>query len=115
MELSKKNEARMSVLEDVRISLESWSRQILDMEIKINSDLEHNIAESLQRQVLDGLISDLDSQKHKYVTNLWIKLYKTIHTNSTGIDGEILHYLLELLSLNEISKYFFIKVVLSIM
>ena len=108
-----------NVLEDISDALEHWSEAILDAESKINrtTDLRVNIINALQRQVLDGLISDSESLEIEYITDLWIKLYKSFLCWSIGAescDCEALNYLLELFELKQISRDFVIQSVLQL-
>ena len=104
-----------TVLEDISQALDSWSQQLLDVEINIGKkdDLRENITRSLRRQVLDGLLTEQDLQELLYVGDLWINLYKTLLCYSAGAeftDRDVLNHLLELFSLKQISKEFFIRV-----
>ena len=119
---SNRQRVRMSaatILEDISEALESWSQRILAIETKIERtrDLRENIVNTLQRQVLDGLISEQDSFELEYVADLWINLYKTFLCHSIGTeftDRDVFTYLLELFGLKQISKDFFIRVALQL-
>ena len=108
-----------TILENIGEALESWSQRILDIEAKINGvgNLRESIVNSLKRQALDGLISESDTFELEYVADLWINLYKSFHCKSVGAsftDRDVLTYLLELFSLGQISKEFFIQVALEL-
>ena len=108
-----------SILEDILQALESWSQRIVDVEINIEKtdELQQNIAHSLQGQVLDGLLSEQDLQELLNVADLWINLYKSLLCYSVGAeytDRNVLTYLLELFSLKQISKEFFVRVSLQL-
>ena len=108
-----------TILEDIREALESWSLRILDVEVRIKgvTDLREGIANSLKRQVLDGVISESDSFELKYVADLWINLYKAFLNKCIGVeftDRDVLTYFLELFTLKQISKEFFIQVALEL-
>ena len=108
-----------TVLEDITDALESWSQRILDVETKIKgvTDLRQDILDALQRQVLDGLISDQDSIELEDVADLWINLYKTFLCRCIGADfsdRDVFTYLLELFALKQISREFFIRVALQL-
>ena len=108
-----------TVLEDITDALESWSQRILDVESKIKgvTDLRQSIIDSLQRQVVDGLLSEQDSVELEYVADLWINLYKTFLCRCIGTDftdRDVFTYLLELFTLKQISKEFFIRVALQL-
>ena len=107
------------VLSDIVVALESWTDRIVDAEsrIKKTQDIRKDVQDSLNRQVLDGLISEQDSIELEYTCNLWINLYKTFLLKSAGVefsDQDVLTYLLELYSLKQISKKFFINIALEL-
>ena len=107
------------VLSDIVNALESWTDRIVDVEsrIKKTQDIRKGVLESLNRQVLDGLISEQDSIELEYTCDLWINLYKTFICKSSGADfsdWDVLTYLLELYSLKQISKKFFINIALEL-
>ena len=107
------------VLGDIVNALESWTDRIVDAEsrIKKTQDIRKSVLDSLHRQVLDGLISEQDSIELEYTCDLWVNLYKTFLCKSSGIDfsdRDVLTYLLELYSLKQISKKFFIDIALEL-
>ena len=108
-----------AVLNDIIIALNSWTEQIIDIEsrIKKTQDIRKSVLDSLNRQVLDGLISEQDSIELEYICDLWLNLYRSFLCKSSGADfadRDVLTYLLELYSLNQISKNFFIKLALEL-
>ena len=108
-----------TILQDISEALESLSHRIFDAETKIQgvTDLRQNIIEALQRQVLDGLITESDSFELEYVADLWINLYKSFLCKCIGADftdRDVLTHLLELFALKQISKSFFIQVALQL-
>ena len=107
------------VLSDIVIALESWTDRIVDVEsrIKKTQDIRKSVLDSLNRQVLDGLISEQYSIELEYTCNLWINLHKSFLLKSAGLefsDQDVLTYLLELYSVKQISKKFFINVALEL-
>ena len=107
------------ILQDITEGLESWSRRICELETEYNrtSNLHQNIINSLQRQLLDGLISQQDLKELEYVADLWLKLHLSFKCKVLGCefsDRDVLTYLLELFSLKQISKAFFIEVALRV-
>ena len=60
-----------AVLNDIIIALNSWTEQIIDIEsrIKKTQDIRKSVLDSLNRQVLDGLISEQDSIELEYICN----------------------------------------------
>lgn len=108
-----------SVLDDIVDSLDSWSQRLLDIESKLKKTqtIREKVVDSLKRQVLDGLISESDSFELEYTTDLWLNLYKTYLCKCAGTDytdRDVLHYLIELYTLKQISKEFFIQVALQL-
>ena len=108
-----------AVLTDIVIALNSWTEQIIDAEsrIKKTQDIRKSVLDSLNRQVLDGLISEQDSIELEYICDLWINLYTSFLCTSSGAeftDRDVLTYLLELYSLKQISKNFFINIALEL-
>ena len=107
------------VLQDIVNALESWTDRITDAEYKIKKiqDIQKIVQDSLSKQIIDGLISEQDSIELEYTCDLWINLYKTFLGKSSGADfsdREVLTYLLELYSLKQISKTFFINTALEL-
>ena len=108
-----------AVLNDIIIALNSWTEQIIDTEsrIKKTQDIRKSVLDSLNRQVLDGLISEQDSIELEYICDLWLNLYRSFLCKSSGADfadRDVLTYLLELYSLKQISKNFFINLALEL-
>ena len=108
-----------NVLMDIVIALNSWTAQIIDAESRIKKtlDIRKSVLDSLNRQVLDGLISEQDSIELEYICDLWINLYTSFLCTSSGAeftDRDVLTYLLELYSLKQISKNFFINIALEL-
>ena len=108
-----------NVLHDIVITLESWIDRIVDVEsrVKKTQDIRKSVLDSLYRQVLDGLISEQDSIELEHTCDLWINLYKSFLLKSAGVefsDQDVLTYLLELYSLKQISKKFFINIALEL-
>ena len=106
-----------TVLEDITEALETWSGRILSVEtrIKRTNDWRQNITESLERQVLDGFISEKDSYELGYVADLWNNLYKSFMCRVIGVefaDRDVFAHLLELFVLKQISTDFFIQIAL---
>ena len=107
------------ILQDIVDVLESWTNCIIDVEYKIKKfkDIQKIVQDSLNKQVVDGLISEQDSIELEYTCDLWIKLCKIFLYKSAGVDfsyREVLSNLLELYSLKQISKKFFISTALEL-
>ena len=107
------------VLEDIVNALDLWTQKILVLETDLqqNSDVKKTIVDCLQRQVLDGLLTEQDAKELQYVVDLWNKLRRSYACKKCGADfadEEALENLLELFSLKQISKSFFIRVALEL-
>ena len=107
------------ILEDIIDALDLWTQKILVLETDLqqNSDIKKTIVDCLQRQVLDGLLKDQDAKELQYVLDLWGNLHRAYACRKCGVDfvdEEALTNLLELFSLKQISKSFFIRVALEL-
>ena len=107
------------VLEDIVDALDLWTQKILVLETDLqqNSDVKKTIVDCLQRQVLDGLLKEQDAKELQYVLELWTDLHRAYICKKCGVDfvdEEALENLLELFSLKQISKSFFIRVALEL-
>ena len=88
-----------------------------ETEYRKTADLRQNISDSLQRQLLDGFINEIDIRELEYVADLWVNLHAAFINKCSGaefIDRDILTYLLELFNLKQISKNFFIQIALQL-
>jgi hypothetical protein len=107
------------ILEDIVDNLNAWTERIVDVEerLKKSTDIRKSVVDSLNRQVLDGLISEQDSIELEYICDLWVNLYKSVLCKTVGADfsdRDVLTYLLELYTLDQISKKFFIDTALEL-
>ena len=107
------------VLEDIVQALNSWTRHIFSLETDLerNLDVKRAVTDALQRQVLDGLIKQEDANELQFILNLWANLYRAYSCRQIGADSadqEVLSILLELYSLKQISKSFFIHITLEL-
>ena len=108
-----------NILENIIDGLNSWTDQILDIEerLKKTTNIRKSVLDSLNRQVLDGFISEQDSIELEYNLDLWLNLYKSVLCKTVGADfsdHDVLTYLLELYTLKHISKEFFIDTALEV-
>lgn len=108
-----------TILETIVDALNSWTERILDLEEKLKktTDIRESIVSSLNRQVLDGFISEQDSIELEYTCDLWLNLYKTFICKTSGADfsdRDVLTYLIELYSLKQITKKFFVDIALQL-
>lgn len=107
------------ILIDIVDALDLWTQQLLDVESGLmkTQNIRENIINSLKRQVLDGLISESDSFELQYTTDLWLNLHKAYLCKCVGTDfsdQDVLHYLIELYTVKQISKEFLIQVLLEL-
>ena len=107
------------ILEKISGALDAFSQQLLDVEIKIRrkEDSYEDFITNLQRKVDAGIISEQDSIEFEYVADLWLNLYKSFICRSTGAtfaDRDVINYLIELYEVKQISKDFFVQIVLEL-
>ena len=107
------------ILDDITQALDSWTHRItvLENELRSNTNVKNNIIDSLQRQVWDGLISQGEADELKYILDLWTKLHSSYVCRQLGAefsDREVIDTLLELFSLKQITKSFFIRITLQL-
>ena len=100
-------------------NLNARTERIVNVEecLKKSTDIRKSVVDSLNRQVLDGLISEQDSIELEYICDLWVNLYKSVLCKTVGADfsdRDVLTYLLELYTLDQISKKFFIDTALEL-
>ena len=105
------------ILQTISETSESWSQRVCNLETisKQTSDFYEKAVNCLQDQMIDGLIIHQDVKELEYVADLWQKLYITYNCKILGCEfstRDVLTYLLELYSLKQISKQFFIEVAL---
>ena len=103
------------MLDDIISAVDSWAERIIDVEsrLKKTKDIRKSVLDSLTRQVSDGFISGQDSKELGITCDLLVNLYKSFLCKTTGddfSDRDVLTYLVELYSLKQISKRFFIDV-----
>ena len=113
------NDEDWDVLLTISEALESWSDRVCNLETvcRRTSDYNQKVIDSLNRQLLDGLISQGDVKELGYAADIWQKLYISFNCKVLGCEfstEDVLNHLLELYSLNLISKEFFIKVALKV-
>ena len=116
---SSSSNSNENILEDIASAFDSWTSRIIDVESKLQKtqDIRKSVLQSLNRQVLDGLVSEQDSIELEYVVDLWLNLYRTYLCKCVGADfsdRDVLTYLIELYTLKQISKEFFIQVALQL-
>ena len=108
------------ILEDIAEALELWGQRILELETNFGKtkELSEKISNAVNRQVLDGFISEQNSCKLQYIINLWTKLHNSVSAHCMGTQiitedftiQDIISSLLELFELQQISKDFFISI-----
>ena len=113
------DEGDYDVLLAISEALESWSNRVcnLDTVCRRALDFHQKVVDSLQRQVIDGLLGAQDVKELEYAAGLWQKLHTSYNCKVLGCEfssEDVLTYLLELYSLKQISKEYFIKVALKL-
>ena len=107
------------ILDDIVRALDSWTQRIftLETDLQRNTDIKRNIADCLQKQVLDGLIKREDANELEYILDLWANLHQAYVCKQIGIEfsiQEVLSNLLDLFNLKQIGKTFVIHVMLKL-
>ena len=70
-----------NILENIIDGFNSWIERILDIEERLKkiTNIQTSVLDSLNRQVLDGLLSEQDSRELEYGFGLWLNLYKAVY------------------------------------
>ena len=107
------------ILDDITRALDSWTLRIteLENELRSNSDAKNSLIACLQRQVWDGLLTQIEADELRYVLDLWATLHSAYVCRQLGAefsDREVIDTLLELYSLKQITKAFFIRITLQL-
>ena len=107
------------ILEDVVMAIESWFQRILKVEIKIDeiNKFAESIDNQIKCQVIGGLTSTQESSELSCIVSNWKNIYRVLLCRDIGCEfqnWDILSNLLELFSLKQISKDFFIWMTLEI-
>ena len=109
----------LTILEKISKALDVYSQHLFDVGIKIRrvEDSYENLITDLQRKINAGIISEQDSNEFKDRAELWLNLYKSFICRSAGAtfaDRDVIEYLIELYKVKQISKDFFIQIVLEL-
>ena len=105
---------------DITNALESWTQKILDVESRCNNkavNFRQTIEESLQRQKLDGFLTNNDLTELRYIADVWSNLLNATSCYAVGcifVKRDIITYLLELYSLRQITSGLFIEACLKL-
>ena len=102
---------------DLNTTFNAWMSNVLDNEAGRTSELKKKIAESLSRQLEDGLISYHEYVDMQYIGGIWIKLLlliKSYNLGCTSIKKDIASSLTELFELKQISKNLLIETILQL-
>ena len=108
------------ILEKILDALDLHSQHLLfDVEIKIRrvEDSYENLIADLQRKGNAGIISKEDLTELRYITDLWLNLYKSFTCCSAGAtfaDRDVINYLIELYEIKQISKELFVEIALEL-
>ena len=104
---------------DISNIMYRWTQQLLDVE-EHNSqanDFHRLLSESLQRQQLDGLLSEWEVEELRYVGGLWSDLSRIVSCYTLGctaLKRKLISTLLELYTMKQISHQLFIEVCLTL-
>ena len=102
---------------DLNTTFNTWMSNVLDNEAGRTSELKKKIAESLSRQLEDGLIGYHENVDMQYIGGVWIKLLlliKSYNLGCTSIKKDIASLLTELFELKQISKNLLIETILKL-
>ena len=111
--------ARGDVWMHVSDALHAWTQRLLDTEAQLSraNDFQQLISESLQRQKMDGLLSDLEVNEMCYIGQLWVDFSHLVSCYTIGctvLKGKIISILLELYSMKQINQRMFIDVCMTL-
>lgn len=107
------------ILDEITRAYGSWLQRItlLENELRRNKNVQEHVIESLQRQLWDGLITSDEASELRTVIDLWTRLHASYSCKQLGAeysDREIVEILLDLLTLDQISKSFVARIVLEL-
>ena len=107
------------ILENISEAFDAYSQRLFDVEIKIRrvEDSYENLITDLQQRVNAGIISEQDSKEFRDIAVLWLNLYKSFIFRSTGAvfaDRDVIDHLIELYEIKQISRDFFVQIVLGL-
>ena len=103
------------VLHDISNTMDCWFQRVLDTESQLRQtkDIQNAIAESLQRQQLDGLLTYYEINELRYIGQLWLDLSCGISCYTTGctvLKGRLISILLELFTMKQINSQMFLNI-----
>ena len=104
---------------DVSDVMQEWTQRLLDTEVQVSrtKDFHQLITESLQRQQLDGFLSDREVCDLRYVADLWTDLSQTLSCYTLGCDVQkrrLISIILELYTLKQINRKLFLEICLTL-
>lgn len=104
---------------DISNIMYRWTQQLLDAEAHNSqaNDFHRLVAESLQRQQLDGLLSEWEVDELRYVGVLWSDLSHLVSCYTLGctaLKRKLISTLLELYTMKQINHQLFIEVCLTL-
>lgn len=104
---------------DIEDALHQWTGRILDAETRHarTASFRENIADSLQRQQLDGFLNHHDIAELMYIADLWTNLLNATSSYTIGCEfakRDVITCLLELYKLRQITDCLFIEACLKL-
>ena len=107
--------AAQNVLDDISVTMDRWFQRVLDGESQMRQTncLHNAVVESLQRQQLDGLLTDWEVNELGYIAQLWIDLSRGISCYSAGCSvskGILIRILLDLFAMKQIDSKIFVNI-----
>ena len=107
------------VLSTICEALEKWNERICALETTYDktNNLHGNVLRSLELQKTDGLITEHEAKELEHIADHWQKLHLSFSCKVLGCEfssPDIINSMLELFTAKQISKEFFIEIVLKL-
>ncbi len=107
------------ILEEMVRVCDAWAEKVtlVDSELQRGRSVEEDIAQCLQRQVLDGLIRPEEAQELRSVSEAWRRLRSAYACKLIGAvhsDREVIENLLDLFASAQITRSFALRVLLDL-
>lgn len=104
---------------DVSDVMYEWTQRLLDTEVQVSrtKDFHQLIMESLERQKLDGFLSDREVADLHFIAGLWTDLSQTFSCYTLGCDVQkrrLISIVLELYTLKQINRKLFLEICLTL-
>ena len=104
---------------DVSDVMYEWTQRLLDTEVQVSRtrDFHQLVTESLERQKLDGFLSDREVADLHFIAGLWTDLSQTFSCYTLGCDVQkrrLISIVLELYTLKQINRKLFLDICLTL-